>query len=333
MSGKNGWWLGLACCLFAGAAFGAQFPVAGHILQTVSPMYFVGIRYLLAALAFVPLLAFKEGKAAFRLEGKALLVWLFGTLAFTGYNGLVFIGQRLAGPSGPIVSSVMMGFMPLVTAIILLVWKGVRMASATVVCIGIGLVGVFLVATKGHVRELFAGGNTVWAIALMLAAVVCWCTFTVGASLFPSWSPLRYTTLTCVGGTISNAVLIALGTGVGVLEPPAWHDLAANVWPFLYMALIAGVAAVLAWNTACKIISPVDAALFTNNIIPIVSAVITVLSGYRIGVPELAGIALTLLALIANNVAGRRRVGKREAAVTETRHGLSLESCKSLANK
>jgi drug/metabolite transporter (DMT)-like permease len=332
MSGKNGWWLGLICSLFAGAAFGVQFPVAGHILKSVSPMYFVWIRYLLAALAFVPLLAFKEGKAAFRLEGKVLLIWLLGTLAFTGYNGLVFAGQRLAGPSGPIVSSVMMGFMPLVTAIILLVWKGIRMAPATAFCIVIGLVGIFLVATKGSVRELLAGGSTLWAIALMLAAVVCWCTFTIGASLFPSWSPLRYTALTCVGGTFSNTVLVALGTKTGLLEPPAWHDLSANVWPFLYMSLIAGVAAVLAWNIACKIISPVDAALITNNIIPIMSAAITVFTGYHIGLPELAGIALTLLALIGNNMAGRRRSRKRETAAAETRGGLSLDSS-SLAEK
>ncbi|WP_248923886.1 DMT family transporter [Paenibacillus hamazuiensis] len=314
MSIKKGWWLGLICCLFAGAAFGAQFPVAGHILQNVSPLYFVGIRYLLAAVAFVPLLAFREGFSSFKPEGKAWLVWLLGTLAFTGYNGLVFIGQRLAGPSGPIVSSVMMGVMPLVTAIILLIWKGVRMSLTTVFCIVVGLVGVFLVATKGNAGGLIAGGSTVWAIALMLAAVVCWCTFTVGASLFPSWSPLRYTTLTCIGGTISNAVIIIAGTKLGLLEPPAWHDLTANTVPFLYMGLIAGVAAVLAWNTACKIISPVDASVITSNIVPIMSTAITVISGYRIGVPELAGIVLTLLALIANNVAGRMRARKRETA-------------------
>jgi drug/metabolite transporter (DMT)-like permease len=76
------------------------------------------------------------------------------------------------------------------------------------------------------------------------------------------------------------------------------------------MALISGVAAVLAWNIACKIFSPVDAALFTNNVIPIVSTLITVLAGYRIGVPELGGIALTLLALVANNLAGRRQLRK-----------------------
>ena len=127
MAAKHSWWIGFACSLFAGLAFGAQFPVAAHILKSVSPMYFVGIRYLLASLVFVPLLALKEGRSAFRLEGQGIRVWLLGTLAFTGYNGLVFMGQGLAGPSGPILSSVMMGFMPLVTALILLVWKGMRL--------------------------------------------------------------------------------------------------------------------------------------------------------------------------------------------------------------
>ncbi|UUZ80228.1 DMT family transporter [Paenibacillus sp. P26] len=307
MAKINGWQIGVFCSLFAGAAFGAQFPVAGHILKSIDPIYFVGIRYLLAALVFTPMLALKEGKSAFRPDGKALTIWSLGTLAFTGYNGLVFIGQRLAGPSGPILSSVMMGFMPLVTALILLMWKGTRLAPVAAVCIGVGMVGVFLVATKGHAAVLLTGGGTLWALILMLAAVFCWCIFTVGGSMFPSWSPLRYTTLACIGGTVSNAVVTLIGTEAGLLRPPSWQELAANVWPPLYMGLIAGVAAVLAWNTACKAMSPVDAALITNNVVPIVSAGITVLSGYHIGVPELIGIALTLLAMVANNLAGRRK--------------------------
>lgn len=314
MWSKNGRWPGVACSLFAGAAFGAQFPVAGHILRTVNPLYFVGIRYLLAAIVFALLLAFKEGKAGFRTEGKAHVVWLLGTLAFTGYNVLVFVGQRMAGPNGPILSSVMMGFMPLVAALILFVWKGVKLASSTTAFIVVGLIGVFLVATKGDAGVLLTGGRAVWALSLMLAAVLCWCLFTVGASLFPAWSPLRYTTMACLGGTISNAVLIGAGTGAGVLEPPAWSDLTANAWPFLYMSLIAGVAAVLAWNIAGKLISPVEAALYTNNVIPVMSVLITVLSGYRIGAAELGGVALTLLALVANNLVGRWLAGRRASA-------------------
>jgi len=299
--------IGMACCLFAGVAFGAQFPVAGHVFKTVDPLYFVAIRYLLAAVGFSLLLLMKEGWKSFRPEGKSGLIWLYGTLAFTGYNGFVFVGQHLAGPSGPILSAVMMGFMPLATALILFLWKGARLARVTGMCIAIGLVGVFLVATKGNMGTLFAGSGTAWALPLMLASVVCWVVFTLGAAQFPAWSPLRYTTLASLGGTISNAIVVGIGTPAGVIQAPSWADLAANVWPILYMAFIAGVAAVLAWNTACRLISPVDAALITNNVVPIVSSAITVLSGYRIGGPELCGVALTLVALIANNLAGRRR--------------------------
>ncbi|MBB6734136.1 DMT family transporter [Cohnella zeiphila] len=304
----------LACCLFAGAAFGAQFPVAGHILKSVDPLYFVFIRYVLAAIVFTILLAVQEGPRAFRPDGRGWLLWLLGTLAFTGYNGLVFIGQHLVGPAGPILSSVMMGFMPLATAFILFLWKGARLSPVTTVCIVVGIVGVFLVATKGDFGALLGGGATIWALLLMLAAVVCWCVFTVGASLFPTWSPLRYTTLACLGGTLCNAIVVGVGSPTGLLRTPAWSDLTANVWPFLYMALIGGVAAVLAWNTACKIMSPVDAALFTNNVIPIVSLAITAMSGYRVGLPELGGVALTLAALIANNLAMRRRTAAGRAA-------------------
>ncbi|TBL79432.1 DMT family transporter [Paenibacillus thalictri] len=324
MSNSNSRWIGLACSIFSGIAFGAQFPVAAHTLKSVSPMYFVGIRYLLAALVFVPLLALTEGKDAFRLEGKGWLVWLYGTLAFTGYNGLVFAGQRLAGPSGPILSSVMMGFMPLITALILLIWKGIRLSPLTLLFIVIGLTGVFLVATKGDVKTIAPGGAALWAVLLMLASVVCWAIYTIGASMFPSWSPLRYTALTCMLGTVSNIALTAAGTPMGWFVMPAWHDLTANIWHFLYMALIAGVAAVLSWNIACKKMSPVDASLVLNNIVPVVSALITALIGYSIGMPELYGIALTLIAMIANNVAGR--YGKKSVTAADGKSGLAKQA-------
>ena len=49
---------------------GAMFPVADHALEYIDPFYFSLIRYGAVAIMLIILLLMKEGKQAFRLEGR-----------------------------------------------------------------------------------------------------------------------------------------------------------------------------------------------------------------------------------------------------------------------
>ncbi len=93
--------MGVLYCLGAGVAWGAQFPIAGSVLKVIDPFYFTLLRYLAVSLTLVALLIIAEGTKALSFEGKAKWVWFFGTMAFTVYNFLVFLGQKTAGPSAP----------------------------------------------------------------------------------------------------------------------------------------------------------------------------------------------------------------------------------------
>src|SRR5580704_1659414 len=100
MKGKS--LVGVLFCLIAGVTWGAQFPIAGSILRLIDPFYFTVLRYMAVSLILVLLLIVFEGAEALSFEGRATWVWFYGTMAFTVYNFLVFLGQKTAGPSGAV---------------------------------------------------------------------------------------------------------------------------------------------------------------------------------------------------------------------------------------
>ena len=61
----------------------------------------------------------------------------------------------------------------------------------------------------------------------------------------------------------------------------------------------------LTWNAAIGLIGPQNAVLF-GNLIPVTTFAIEIVRGYRPGAVELGGAALTIAALVANNVLLRR---------------------------
>ena len=61
----------------------------------------------------------------------------------------------------------------------------------------------------------------------------------------------------------------------------------------------------LAWNAAVASIGPQNAVLF-SNLIPVTTFAIEIARGYRPNAVELLGAALTIGALVANNLLARR---------------------------
>src|SRR5437867_1574554 len=98
--------VGALSCLIAGVTWGAQFPIAGSALKLIDPFYFTLLRYMAVSLILVLLLIVSEGTKALSFEGRAKWVWFYGTMAFTVYNFLVFLGQKTAGPSGAVLASI-----------------------------------------------------------------------------------------------------------------------------------------------------------------------------------------------------------------------------------
>jgi len=306
--------MGALYCLVAGVAWGAQFPIAGSVLKLIDPFYFTLLRYLAVSLILVALLIIAEGTRALSFEGKAKWLWLFGTMAFTVYNFLVFLGQKTAGPSGAVLASIMMALMPITSVLVMWVYKKTTPSKFTMGCILVAFLGVSLVITKGDITVLSSTSGNLIPALLILTGVFGWVIYTVGGSNF-NWSPLRYTTLSCILGTASALVIVVLGTIAGYLKVPDVGTVATIRWEMGYMIVISGVLAIFSWNAGNRALTPINGILFIN-LVPVTTFVISILSGYNMSKLEVTGAIITIAALVSNNLYQRKLIRAKSVIPT-----------------
>ncbi len=313
---------GLICCLAATVAWGAMFPIMANALTHLDPFNFTTLRYGIAGAAFALLLFFREGLTGFRLKGERWgLAWLFGTCGFAGFGFLVFLGQHLAGPGGALTASIMMATMPLLGILTIWALKKVRPAAATFAFILLSFSGVLLVITNGDISAVLNSPANLTANLLLIAGALCWVLYTVGGSYFPDWSPVRYTTMTTLLGMISVTTIDLLLVGTNTVPAPGLTTVYAVIPHLFYMALVAGLMAVLCWNVGNKIITPTNGVLFMD-VVPITAFIVSSLTGVIPTQVQILGASITATALVLNNL-NQRKLAKANVAAINMKTSLS----------
>ncbi|ECH7054099.1 DMT family transporter [Salmonella enterica] len=302
----NSYLKGLLCCLLATVSWGGMFPVMTHALTYIDPFNFTTFRYGIAGIAFALLLLFREGQNSFRLKGERWgLAWLFGTLGFADFGFLVFLGQSLAGPGGALTASIMMATMPMLGLLTIWALKKVRPHASTMSFILLSFSGVVLVITNGDVFAVLNSPISLAANLLLIAGALCWVLYTIGGSYFPGWSPLRYTTMTTLLGMISVVLIDLFLVGSGAISVPSAASIITIVPHLLYMALVAGLVAVLCWNVGNRIITPTNGVLFMD-VVPITAFIVSALNGVVPTNMQITGAVITAMALVLNNLNQRK---------------------------
>lgn len=319
---ENRYSKGLIYCLMATISWGAMFPVMTDALQYIDPFNFTTIRYSIAGLAFAIILASREGIKGFFLKGEPwVLAWLFGTLGFAGFGFLVFLGQKMAGASGALTASIMMATMPMLGLLTIWLLKNNRPHSSTFGFILMSFAGVVLVITNGNYEEIINSPLNMTANLLLIAGALCWVLYTIGGSYFPNWSPIRYTTMTTLLGMISVLIIDLLLILNGNVAAPALSTISIVMPHLLYMALVAGLLAVLCWNIGNKIITPTNGVLFMD-IVPVTAFVVSALSGVVPSTIQLTGAGITASALILNNL-NQRKLAQAKLSINKLVPGQS----------
>ncbi|RDW17099.1 EamA family transporter [Oceanobacillus arenosus] len=308
---KSNLLLGAILCFIAAASWGAMFPVAHAAFEHIDPFYFTIIRYASVTIILVAILLVKEGKKAFRLEGKGFKLWFFGTMAFTAYNLLIFWGENLLGEPGVMVASIMESLMPMISIVIGLVIFKSRTHLFTLLCVIVSFIGAILVITKGDIKAFFGAADHILPSILILVAVIGWVIYTMGGSEFSGWSALRYSTLSCLLGTITAVVIVFVATLFSDLSVPS-IEVVKTVSPhLLFMIIFPGVIALVGWNVGVSILSPLNALLFIN-FVPITTLLISILQGNHVTRFDIIGTVLIIVSLLANNLFARM-IQKRES--------------------
>ncbi|WIY61537.1 DMT family transporter [Bacillus arachidis] len=308
--------IGALACLIASMSWGAMFPVADHALEYIDPFYFSFIRYGAVTIALVLLLLMKEGKKAFRLEGKGKLLIFFGTMAFTVYNVLVFLGQMLMGKPGVMVASIMEALMPMISICILWGYKHIKPKKYMMTGMIIAFIGAVFVITKGDMSFFLTLKDNLFSLAFIFIGVVGWVVYTMGGQSFSDWSTLRYSTLTCLFGTAVTGVITMIITMLGYVLVPSMETISIVKYDLLFMMTLPGIVALLTWNYGVKILSSINGILFIN-FVPITTLVIMMIQGYKITIFDIVGTLLVITALIRNNVCQRKEENKNKHILQE----------------
>jgi drug/metabolite transporter (DMT)-like permease len=307
--------LGTAFATMTAVAWGGQFVVGKSALERVDAFPLSTIRYAVAVVLWLAVLAVVEGRRSLRLDGHGLRLFWLGSLGFAGFNLLAYTGLAHARPQS---ASLIVALAPLLTALVLWRRTGVRPSGATLALLAVALAGVALVISGGHPASIL-DGSIGWGDALVLAGVFSFVLYGLGAAQFPAFSALRYTTLTAALGWLTIAGATAVAVAIGLVPLPPADDLWSVTPQIAYLALPGAVVAVLCWNAAIRLIGPQNAVLF-GNLIPVTTFAIEIARGYRPNAAELAGAALTICALVASNLLARRRphpVGRRQPVSVE----------------
>ena len=301
---------GAALLLTATIAWGGMFPIADRALHHVDSFWLTAIRYTGATLIFVALLVLAEGRAALSYAGRFGRVFVLGTAGFAGFNLLSYAGLEHTRPQS---ASLIVAMMPLVT--VLVVWARTKVAPAPAQLgfVALALFGVALVISRGHVSDLVSGG--IGGDALVLAGATLFVLYTMGAASFADWSPLRYTALSAVGGTVSILAITFASTAFGWISAPSGHDLSVTAPAMVYVILAAAVVAVLSWNSGIRLLGPQDGTLFLN-VVPITTFTIAIIRGYQPVGAELIGAGITISALVAANIYARQAIASEAANAT-----------------
>jgi drug/metabolite transporter (DMT)-like permease len=297
--------LGAALATTTAVAWGGQFVVGKSALERVDAFPLSTIRYAIAVVVWIGVLAAFEGRRSLLLDGRGLRLFWLGTLGFAGFNLLAYSGLAHARPES---AALIVALAPLLTALVLWHRTGKRPSATTFALLGVALAGVALVVSRGHPSAIVDGAIG-YGDLLVFGGVLSFVFYGLGAAQFPDYSALRYTTLTAMLGWISMALATAVALAAGWVPMPT----SANVWDITpqiaYLALPGAVIAVLAWNEAIRLIGAQNTFLF-GNLIPVTTFTIEIVRGYRPSVAEVAGAALTIGALVANNLLARREANR-----------------------
>jgi drug/metabolite transporter (DMT)-like permease len=288
---------GLGWMALAIACWTPLLPVAKRTLPVLDAFALGTVRYAIGVALFVLLLAAFEGREALRYDGRLLPATLLGLVGITGFNLFIWIGLMHTRPEH---ASIILALQSPLTALAVWVAHGQRPAPFTLGCVAAAIGGVALVITKGDLAGALGGGSLLGDCLILLGAI-SWVTYTLAASRFQGWSPLRFTVLTCIPGAVGLVLANVVALAIGAASVPSAATLLSVGWQILYFSVCTVVLGVLGFNAGARALGPLNAILMLN-LIPIGVFAIEAALGRSFSPVEIAGAGVVIGALVANNL-------------------------------
>lgn len=282
--------------------WGTQLPLSQHVLQSIDQYWFGVLRYGIGVALFAATLAWREGWAAFGAAGRAGAVVWHGFCGFTVFGLVVFWALYYTTPAHV---SIILALQPMMAAFWMWLRHGLRPTNHALACSLAALAGLAILITRGNPVEALAAGSLT-GDAMAFIGGLGWLVYTLGAQRFPGWSPLRYTTLTCLAGTLGIALITAVLTAAGRSQMPDAATLTAQAPAIVYIGIFPFYVAIFLFAIAVARLGAVNA-LLIGNATPVAVFAVDALRGRAPQPVEWLGAGVVVAALVANNLLDRRR--------------------------
>lgn len=272
-----------AFLVLAAALWAGNFVVGGPLAEVLPPFGLNFVRWCVACFLLIPLTLLREGTGFVR---PALGVWpSLLAMAVTGvffFNSLVYLALT---QTTSINAALINGATPILALFIAAGIGGGRPTGRRLAGSLVGLLGVAWVVSRGSVETLVSLSPNRGDL-LMLAAALCWATYTVfGGQVARTLSPLAATTASAI---LALPLLAAAGV-YELMARPVGEVTPAVISGVLYIGLAASVVAFLAWNTGIGHLGAARGTIFVN-LVPVFTAVIAVpVLGERLGLAQIIG--------------------------------------------
>jgi drug/metabolite transporter (DMT)-like permease len=279
-----------------------NFVVGGPLAEVLPPFGLNLVRWCVALCVLVPLTLLREGTAflrpAARLWPSLLIMAVTGVLLF---NALVYLALS---ETTSINAALINGATPILALFVAAALGDGRPTGRGLIGSFVCLLGVAWVVSRGSLETL-ATLSPNRGDLLMLVAALCWAFYTVlSGRVTLTISPLAATTASVI---LAFPLLIITGSydlatrGHGEIMPAALAG-------FLYVGILAGVAAFLSWSAGIGRLGAARGTIFLN-LIPVFTAAIAVLAlGERLVPVQILGGLLVLLGVSLVSYVRREKV-------------------------
>jgi drug/metabolite transporter (DMT)-like permease len=262
-----------------------MFYLGKYAVAYMSPESISGWRFLLAGLVLAPVVALREGIDWQGLKNNIVPLLIMAIVGIGGFNLALFHGLRY---TSPINTSLIMALCPALIAVFGALLTGERIGVRQQAGLALGIIGVVVVITGGSLAVLLALSFQRGDLFILLAAT-CWAIYSTIPKRFITGLPSLQVTV----GTVSlGGVLLSMyanSTQVDFFSSPPLGVIAAIV----AMSLLGSVLAYIWWNDGVRQVGASMAAMFMN-LVPIFAALIGVVLGQSIGLPQIVGAVLVI---------------------------------------
>ncbi|MFD2370829.1 DMT family transporter [Brevibacillus sp. GCM10020057] len=300
MGKAKAWWLLVFCNLF----WAGNYVFGKYVVTVMTPLWLTFARWVLALIFLIPLAVVLE-KPDWRQVAKAWLPLSFmGLLGVVGYNIFLYSSLKYTSATN---AALVTALNPGVIVLFSLLFLREKVSGIQASGFLVSLFGVLVILTQGSVWRVFQTQYNQGDL-LVLLCVLVWTLYSIIGKKLEGVPPVTATAASTVLAALMMLPFAAAeGIDFSAISPLAWSGI-------IYMVLFPSICSFVFWNVSVRVVGASQAGI-TLNLIPVFTALISIMLGENITAAQLWGGLLVFLGVtLASGMVDQQWRRRKQAA-------------------